>query len=385
MTQNWLRILVQIVLIVVVLAGAVGLTNVWVEGRPEPERHAPEPYQPVVSLGRIRTGDVRLHVATQGTVQAAREGVLTAELSGAIVWVAPELKVGNLIDDGQVLLRIDDSSYRRAVAQAESQLAQQRLLLAQERAQAARAQREWQALGEGEADPLTLRQPQVQSAEAALAAAEVGLTRARLELQRTEVRAPWPAQVVSEQAAVGQWVSPGMELARLQGLDAVEVHIPLSLAQTRELGLRPGSRELAVTPAVTCHGEALGERQWRGRLLRTSARLDVRNRMLTAIALLEGDDLPPVGAFLDVLIEGQEHQGLRRIPAAALRGDDSVWLFEPESEGHGRIRAFPVEVLRRHSDEIIGRADIPDGAPVVTTRIPGGTEGMLVRVRQEKP
>ena len=77
---------------------------------------------------------------------------------------------------------------------------------AEEEADAAVARREWEQLGEGPGSPLVLREPHIAEAQAAVTAAEAALEKARLDLERTEVRAPFAGRVRHKNIDVGQFV-----------------------------------------------------------------------------------------------------------------------------------------------------------------------------------
>ena len=102
---------------------------------------------------------------------------------------------------------------RRALDELEDRpltvVAQARLRLAQEEAEARVAQKEWEELGGGDASPLTLREPQLEEARAAVAAAEANLETAERNLERTEIRAPYAGRIRNESVDLGQFVTRG--------------------------------------------------------------------------------------------------------------------------------------------------------------------------------
>ncbi len=379
--MNLVRISIQFVAVLVILVVAIGIARFWIASKPEPKKHAPEAYVPVVTVASVQRGAFGLDLVTQGTVIAAEEGILSAEVTGPIIALADQLQAGHLIQKGDELLRIENSAYRRAVAQAEAKLAASRLALVQEQARAKRAAEEWQALDVGEATPLTLREPHLASAQVTVQADRSSLERARYELDRCVLKSPWRARVVSEQVSLGTWITPGRELARLERSDAVDVEIPLSLPQALQMGLKPGSGALVDAPMVDVV-DSKQQRRWHGRIHRTAARLNERNRMLLVVARLEGEagSLPMVGEFVETRIAGPKQADVLQIPTGALRGDDSVWLFEPEEGRLGRIRSVPLTILRRRDDYALATGELPDGAQLLTRQVAGASDGLTVRL-----
>mgnify|MGYP000107872876 CR=1 FL=1 len=66
---------------------------------------------------------------------------------------------------------------------------------------------------------------QIAAAEAALLSARSQLERARVDLERTVIRAPYAGRVLEQSADVGQFVSVGSTLARIYAIDYVEIPV----------------------------------------------------------------------------------------------------------------------------------------------------------------
>ena len=210
-----LRRTLQVLLPLVVLAGAAGAAYVMYLNRPPVETQAPVVEPPGVRVQRVSYETTTLSISSQGTVQPRTSSQLVPEISGPVVEVARSFAVGGFFEAGDVLLRIDPYDYQQAVIAGQAQLAQAELRLAQEEAEAEVARREWNELGRGTANALTLRQPQVDDARAAVAAAEAALDRADRDLERAEIKAPYAGRVQSKDVDVGQFVTKGNPIARV--------------------------------------------------------------------------------------------------------------------------------------------------------------------------
>ncbi len=66
---------------------------------------------------------------------------------------------------------------------------------------------------------LVLREPQLASIQAEVSAAEAAVQRAKLDLERSRVVAPFDAQILSRSVNVGSQVGPGDELGQLVGIE----------------------------------------------------------------------------------------------------------------------------------------------------------------------
>lgn len=176
----------------------------------------------LVDVSRVERGSHRHEIVVLGTVEASRDVELSPRVSGEIVAMAPSFEPGGLVERGSTLVTIDPADYRNALAVWESELREARASLAIEEGRRTVAEREFALLDETiEEDnrALVLREPQIESAKARVDAARAAVEQAGLDLRRTEVRAPFNAQVLTRDVDLGSQVGPGDRLARLVGVD----------------------------------------------------------------------------------------------------------------------------------------------------------------------
>ena len=374
-------------LAVLAVAGFTALTIV--RNRPEVETQPLRIEPPGVRVHVVEVEDVRLSVTSQATVRPRTETQLVPEISGRVTSVAPSFAEGGFFDAGDVLVTIDPFDYEQAVVSARSQLAQSRLRLAQEEAEAEVARREWQELGLG-GDPreLTLRKPQLDDARAAVAAAEANLRRAQRDLERAEITAPYAGRVRRKSVDVGQFVTVGNAVATVYAVDVAEIRLPLPDDELAYLDLtlsfrgtrnRPGPR---VTVRTTFAGAAYA---WNGRVVRTESEIDPVSRMVHVVAevrepYMPGADpnRPPlaVGMYVEAEIEGREFDQVVVLPRAAVRGQVQVLVIDADN----RVRFRDVKILRSTIESVFVSGGLAQGERVVVSTIDSPTEGMLVQV-----
>ena len=337
-----------------VLLGLATTGFAWVAISEEPEERR-RPFNTLaVMAGEAEQQDVELSISTQGEVRPRTEIDLVPEVGGKIVSISPNFVQGGIFRRGETLVRVDPSDYEVAVVSAEANVANARQALAREVAEARLAESDIRELGIEDASDLALRRPQLQQAEAAVRAAESELERARLQLQRTSVRAPFAGRVREKSADVGQFVSPGARLGRIFSTDIVEVRLPLTDADLAKIDLPLAyvaeSRDTA--PRVTLSAEIAGERrEWDGRIMRTDASYDTQTRALFAIVEVAdpygaggsggagGVPLAP-GLFVDAEVRGRALEDMVVIPRDALRPRDEVYVVD--GEGKADIRSVSV-------------------------------------------
>jgi len=381
-----LKIVLPLVVVAVAAAGAAGL----ILSRPAPEVRAPDVPVPLVRVLDVELRDVTLTVRSQGTVSPRTESVLLPEVAGRVIEVSPAFVSGGFFEAGEVLLRIDPHDYRQALVQARAAVAQAELRLATERAEADVARKEWAELGRGgEPPPLTVREPQVAEAEAALAAAEAAVLNAERNLERTEIRAPFAGRVRQKQADVGQYVSPGAPLGTLYAVDYAEIRLPLpdeDLAFLELPLIYRGDAAESSGPEVLLRASFAGEtHEWTGRIVRTEGEIDPRSRMVHAVARVKdpygrggAPGRPPlaVGLYVEAEIRGRRVENVAVLPRSALRDDGRVLVLDEAD----RLSFREIEVLRKTRQDVIVRSGLRDGDRVCLTTLAAVTEGMRVRV-----
>ena len=275
-----------------VLLGLAGLAAVtMIRNRPVVETRPPEIAPPGVRVHVVALEDVALSVTSEGTVRPRTESELVPEVSGRVMSVAPSFAEGGFFEAGDVLVTIDPFDYEQAVVAARAQLAQSRLRLAEEEAEAEVAQREWDSLGEGDPRELTLRKPQLDDARAAVAAAEASLVRAERDLERARITAPYAGRVRRKGVDVGQFVTMGSSVATIYAVDRAEIRLPLPDNELAYLNLPLSYRGAANRqgPGVTLRSTFAGETHaWNGRIVRTESEIDPVSRMVHVVA--EVDD-----------------------------------------------------------------------------------------------
>lgn len=379
----------------VVLAVAVAIVIIQVRIRPAAQPTEPERVAPMVSAVTVAPERVRLVVSAQGTVEPRTEIDLVTEVAGRIVWVSPELASGGFFAEGEPLLRIDARDYEIALEGARAALAraQSTLALAQRTLERQRSIRETGASSEARLDDAVFN---AASADATVREARVAVQRAELDLERTELQAPFAGRVRQKHVDAGQFVGRGVPVARIFSVDFAEVRLPIHDTDLAflELETKPAAQPEAADPGsparapVTFRAEYAGETQsWSGYVVRTEGALDARTRMLTVVARVDdpyallGDGkgpVLPIGLFVNAEIQGREVDHVFVLPPGVLRGGQEVLV----ADAHDRLRIRPVEVLRVERDRTLVRSGLEAGERVIVTPLEVATEGMAVRVSE---
>lgn len=328
--------------------------------------------------------------------------------------------------------------------QAQAAVERARTALALEEAEAAVQRREWQAThGDDPIPPLVAREPQlrqqqaelrsaraqlestdatVASARAQLAAAQanvtsarsqvnaanVGLREALLNLQRTELTAPFDGRVLSENVNRGQFVSRSQTLATLYDTDALKVVVPIENNALEWFDLPSGGEarttvadELAAGVPVTVSADYAGRQwTWQGAAVRTTGQVDPATRLIEVVVLVPAPadaaarrTLVP-GLWVSVAIEGRSLEDVIRVPRHAVREGDVVWVIDnartetvpgPEAGPTiqrlvGELRRQPVTIARADRETALISEGLDDADLIIVSSLDIVTDGMLVRL-----
>jgi multidrug efflux system membrane fusion protein len=354
----------------------VGSSILLFKTRPVAEKKSETRAAPVVQVMPVTFQASRVMLPSQGLVEARQRTRLAAEVGGRIVKVAPGFDAGSAFAEGEPLLWIDPSDFEAAVARAEANLADAKLALANESAKAEQAKRDWEALRmKGQASDLTLRLPQLASAEAKVKADEASLAKARRDLERTEVRAPFAGRLASVAAEVGTYVSPGVEVAEIYSSAPYEIRLPLSLDDWALVG-RDG--EGTARGEVIFRAEAgIDTHNWQGRIVRNEGEVERDSRSVYVVAEIDGkeaESLLQPGLFLQARIAGKELPRVARVPFRAFVDLERVAVVDAKNQ----LRVREVKVLRRAGDEALVISGLEDGERVCLTQLAEMVEGMAV-------
>ena len=342
----------------------------------------------LVEVTPAQGGSFHPSIEVMGRVVPAREVTLRPRVGGRVIETREAFEPGGRVGEGDVLLRLDPADYDAVLRQRRSELDQARADLELEQGRQAVARQDFELLGE-DLDQgnraLVLRQPQLKQARARVEAAEAALRRARLDLERTRLTAPFDAQILSREVTLGSQINAGDGLARLVATDRYWVEASVPLSRLRWLRFAEGDTEGAP---VTLRQDAVwGEDRYRqGRLRRLVGELDEAARLARVLitvddplALAAPAGTPPLmlGGFVSALIQGRELEQVVRLERGLVRRGDTVWVM---ADGALDIRS--VTVLLRDGEYAYIADGLAHGDQVVRTDLATVVDGAPLRLEQ---
>jgi len=364
----------------------VGILNALA---PKPIKNPPEIKAPLVEVISLKREDITFSIASQGNIVPRTQTTLISEVSGAVTYISEKFNVGGFFKKGDVLLNIDDITYRVAVLQAQARLETAQAGFIEEKARAAQKEEEWLLTGKtlAQAPILALRIPQLQQAKADVKAAQANLQEAEVKLKRTTIIAPYDAMLKSKNVDIGQYVSTGTVLASTFAVDFAEVRLPIKQKDVLFLNL----------PKVNQHSEAssviikyqLGNEIFTvpSKLTRYEGEVDSKSRVHYVVAQIDDpyqikslSNSPAlrVGMYVNAKISGKLLSDIIAIPRGAVYGENTIRLA---SKGHLFLQ--DVTILRSDADYVYTRDTIELDMRLITTKLESAVDGMTLRIADE--
>jgi RND family efflux transporter MFP subunit len=346
-------------LLVLVLA-IVALKAISPRAKPQAPK-APEPL--AVDVVMASPMPTAIPIRTQGLLQPKHQVKLSSPVQGPVIHTAAAWVAGAQVTAGELLLGIDATAYREQVEQARARLAAATLLVAEERARAFQAKKEWRQLGNADANALFLREPQLAKAKAEQQAAEAALAHAERNLAWCQVRAPFAGHIQQVYTQLGAWLAPGAPLADLvdPSVALVELRLPERLAnQVSALPVAVNFRSV--------EGQS-GAIEWTGQLLRRAPNRDASTRDWLYFAEITATSQAPLrfGTYVQADFLGAVVEAVVKLPVSALyQGKTVFWLEADNQNGTGwRLAHAPVTVLQQDRDWVWLQAPVATEVPYV--------------------
>lgn len=380
MAAKIIKILIPVAVIAVAVVAAGSLTSM----RKPPEKKEEQRQAILITAQPIEQQDLVYGIQSQGTVKPRLETSLVSEVNGRIVDVADSFIEGGFFNAGDLLVKVEQADYLTNVKAAEASLANARAALEEEKARGRVAEEEWRSFTDGSAPELGLRRPQLAGALANVRSAEAELERAKRDLARTEIRAPYAGMVRSRAVNLGQFISRGTSVGVVYGTDIAEVRLPITDNDAGFVQL-PQSIDDNFKPEVTLTAVVAGAiTQWPAKLVRTEGVLDERSRVIYAVAQVDdpyrrnASGATPLrfGRFVQAKITGVATSDVVVIPRHLLLAQQQVLVVDTEDQLQFR------DVVIERSDEQFAyvRSGFLDTDRLATSAIANPLAGTLVRI-----
>ncbi|MEW6984076.1 efflux RND transporter periplasmic adaptor subunit [Colwelliaceae bacterium 6471] len=373
----------QIIIPIAILAAGIALFAAFSSMKKPPEEKAKVDNTPIVAVEPIIVAPMTLTVESYGVVTPKYETDLVAQVSGAIVELDDAFVRGGFVKEGQLLARIDPNDYEAALIDAQANMASARASLEQEQAQGKVAAREWKQITDTSPTELSLRKPQLAQELARVKAAQASVLRAKRNLERTEIRAPYDAMIDSRNVGLGSFVGTGSPIGKLLGTAIAEVRLPVADNHLQFLHAQ------GVDANVTLKGTFAGQTmQWQASIARSEGVIDDKSRMSYLVAqirdpyVLSNDNAERTplrfGSYVNADILGIEIPSATSIPRH-LVVNNKIALLDADS----KLRYVDIEVVRQNGANVIVSSGLTSGDQMITSALDYPVDGMKLALPED--
>jgi HlyD family secretion protein len=207
-----------------------------------------------VELMPLAEQEVRPNVLASGTLAFKTEVNLTAEVTARVA--STLVQEGDIVKEGQLLLRLDPETYNNIIAREEAGVRQNRISIERQRAVVALRKQQYersQTLAaanlidknrlDEDRNQYIVAEADLKSSEEALSRATAVLSDAREQRAKTEIRAPISGRIVSLPIKVGEVAIPstaslaGAQLMKIADTSAIQAEVKVDEADVAKISL----------------------------------------------------------------------------------------------------------------------------------------------------
>jgi membrane fusion protein, multidrug efflux system len=359
-----------------ILLAALAVTMLMISRSEDPERRHSPKRSVVVKVAIAEPRTIRGEIRAYGTLESVREFDLIAEVGGILEEGDIPFLPGQSFLEGQVLLRVDERPTRYRLAQLKSAFLTSMARLVPELEldfpEEAKPWSEYFAALEIEGPMSDL--PPVESEKIKLYLARNSIYQGfydiraqELLLSKAAIRADFDGVIAETNFRVGASTMTGGRLGRILSLEDLEIEVALPADEVAWLD--PQAR-VAISSS---------DRNWTGRILRIGGLIDAATQTLPIFVAIEGENLPPVGSFIEARFPTRKVEDGLRVPRSTLQRENEIYLVES-----GRLVSRDVEIARYEDESVILASGFAAGDSIIIEALEGVIPGMKARARVAK-
>lgn len=361
---------------ILVLGFIIG--QIIIKTSPKAQKHQVKEEATTVTTTTLQQSSNEISIEATGRVQSSKETKLSAQVNGAIVYVAPNVKPGAKVQAGEVLFEIDKINYETALSQSEATLKNAQAQRSLELGQQAIAKKDLQLSGRKltqEQKSLTLREPQLAIADAQIKDAQARIMKAKSDLEKTIIRAPYDGIIADVPLSLGTMVTTGMSLATIVNNSTlwifaeVDTHLLeyINFSDDQNLASSVKVKPLSSANDNFFEGHTVS-------LLPKSQTGSKRPVVLIEVAIPE-DRKQTIfdGDLVSVEIQGSSIDKSFLLPWRLLKNDRYIWVYDK-----GILKIQEIQVLFRHKEHVIVKA-LADTLEVISSNISNPQEGQKLQ------
>ena len=199
--------------------------------------------QITISTTAVSSIDLTEEESVMGMIYSRASPSLAAEVSGRVIEILAD--IGDEVDKGQVLAKIDPEKYTLQFAQSKAEMARLSALLINQELDLKRAEQLFKDSLVSE-EMIDRTRAEYNALKEQINAAEAQLNNSKRLIEETEIKAPIKSKVSAKNIDVGDFVQTGVIVFEL--VDTENLRVALSLPEYQNLKLKKGLSVYLTTP-----------------------------------------------------------------------------------------------------------------------------------------
>jgi len=378
-----------------IIGGGLAITALIFSTEPEAQQEgASLETAMLVDVTTIKKGTFEPIIVATGTVQPVEDVNLSPLVSGQVIRRDPAFTPGGFVQKNQVLLQIDPADYRNTLELRKSEFMQSQTTLDTEMGRQQIAVQDLQLIADDslfgsnplseEERQLVLRKPQLNAVKATIGAAKAAVDQAQLNLERTTIRAPFDAHILSQNVTKGSLVAQGDILGRIVGTKEYWVVATVPVSKLQWLSFPSNNSEQGASVRIENSSVWPDDAYREGYLDRQIGALDGQTRLARVLVKvtdplatskeLEGKQKLMIGTFVEVKIQADPIPNVVRLNRDYVRSNETVWVMK-----EGKLEIRNVEIVLTDDTHAYIRGGLEDGEKVIITDLSTVSNGIGLR------
>lgn len=335
---NWLLKVVRLVIPIIIVITGIAVAKHLYDTKPVAKRIKPVIPPPLVETINLKPIDRVVVINSMGKVISSQNISLKSRVSGFVIETSPEFILGGIYRKGDVMLKLDPKDFELSLKQQEAMLQKAEASLKLEMGKQEVARSELRLMQQTSRQPinntnLALRVPHLEQIKAEISAIKVDIDKARLNLERATVRAPFNCMIISTDVEVGSQISSQESLAKISGIDEYHVEVTVPVDQIKWINFPKNSTQGSDVIITTKDGE-----KHQGEVLRLLGSLSDKSRLARILISIKdplclkrgcGIKSPLlIDSYVQADIQGKSVENIFSLPRAAVRDGNKIWLVE---------------------------------------------------------
>ncbi|PKG38732.1 efflux RND transporter periplasmic adaptor subunit [Psychromonas sp. Urea-02u-13] len=336
---------------------------------------------PLVTVQVIEASSIDFAVGSYGVVKSQFETDLVAQVSGEIRYLSKKFVRGGFVKKGEILAKIDANDYQAALIDAQANIASAEAALVLEIANANVAKEQWRKIKGSKPTSLSLREPQVAQEKARLLSSQAGLKRAKRNVERTIIRAPYDALIHTRLISLGSYASIGTALGQVLSTDIAELRLPVADSEMQYL-MNSGDNAKVILDATIS-----GVKQtWSGVVVRNEGVIDARSHMNYLVVQvkdpyqLRSKDAEKLrfGTYVTARISGKKIDNVSVINQHLITNSQVAIVNK-----QGLLHFQAINIARVLDGKAYVNKGLSDGMQVITSALDYPIEGMPLLIKEK--